>query len=71
MSCGIYLAIYIISIYLSIYLYIYIYIYIFVCLSVYLSVTFGIYIAPLQGNYSEALPTQAQVKRKEEVFRRL
>ena len=27
---------------------------------------YGIYIAPLQGNYSEALPAQARTKRKDE-----
>jgi len=37
-------------------------------LSIYLSI-YRIYIAPLQGNYSEALPTQARAKRK--VLRRL
>ena len=30
---------------------------------------YGIYIAPLQGNYSEALPAQARAKRK--VLRKL
>ena len=35
---------------------------------VYLSI-YGIYIAPLQGNYSEALPAQTRAKRK--VLRRL
>ena len=35
---------------------------------IYLSI-YGIYIAPLQGNYSEALPAQARAKRK--VLRRL
>src|SRR6218665_4083114 len=39
-----------------------------ICLSIYLSI-YGIYIAPLQGNYSEALPAQARAKRK--VLRRL
>ena len=32
-------------------------------LSIYLSI-YGIYIAPLQGNYSEALPAQARAKIK-------
>jgi len=32
-------------------------------LSIYLSI-YGIYIAPPQGNYSEALPAQAGAKRK-------
>ena len=39
----------------------------FIC-SVPISI-YGIYIAPLQGNYSEALPAQARAKRK--VLRRL
>ena len=37
-------------------------------LAFYISI-YGIYIAPLQGNYSEALPDQARAKRK--VLRRL
>jgi len=33
-------------------------------ITIYLS-NYGIYIAPLQGNYSEALPAQARAKIKE------
>ena len=34
-----------------------------ILLSIYLSI-YGIYIAPLQGNYSGAFPAQARAKRK-------
>ena len=39
--------------------------YAFSCLSICRSI-YGIYIAPLQGNYSEALPAQARAKGKKE-----